>query len=205
MTTPAFQFSAAARSMFCAEFLHNVEKGEYFVVYWGDSDRGKNGGTKEITPEMLEDIVSGIVEENKKYGTGIPDNFGVDAAKIEIYDFLSCYSDDFMNIIDRADNRKQEAKNLEKYIAGLGLRGTPGSPEWFDDLSSRIDAEVYENSGERRAERWGGVMTGVQTEEGYYSDCDYASVQASKLREVLDWAADNLPLSYALWEESKKN
>ena len=204
MTTPAPTFSAPARSMFCAEFLSNVEQGEYFVVYCGDFDREGSGGTKQLTPEMVEEVVADIIRDNERHGMKIPSEYGVDASMLEVYECLSIRCEEVVTIISRTEMRRKEAKNLEKYMTGLNLRGTPGSPEWFDDLSLRIDAEVSENSGERRAERWGGVMMGAQTEEGYYSDCDYASEQASKLQEVLDWAADNLPLSYALWEESKR-
>jgi len=207
-TTP----TARVASAFAPAFLAEVVSGGFaLVTVCPDWDgEGSNAPVKqELTLDLLDDLISNIEMHNAnmarrgRLGYDIPTGIDGDAAKEFICEHFAG-DDCFSRILSSKEIAAAKAKELDSFITSLNLPGTPGDVEWFDALERAYDREAGENSGERKVERWAEMRFGAQSEEGFYSDCDTASVNASKLNEVQRWAEKHLPASYALWLESRK-
>lgn len=206
ITSPTARVSSA----FAPEFIADVLTGGLTLVcVCLDGDTCVRPVEQELTLDLLDDLLSSIEQHNAdmvrrgRLGYDIPAGIAGEAAKTFICEHFAG-DDSYSCILSREQIASGEAKKLDSYISSLNLPGTPGDVEWFDALERMYDREAGENSGERKAERYAEMRFGAQSEEGFYSDCDTASVNASKLNEVQQWARKHLPASYALWLESRK-
>lgn len=207
-TTPTSRVASA----FAPEFLADVLAGEFTLITVCeaiDDEPTMRPVKQALTLDLLDDLISNIELHNAnmsrrgRLGYDIPTGIAGDAAKEFICEHFAG-DDCFSRILSNKEVAAAGAKKLDSFIASLNLPGTPGSVEWFDALELAYDREAGENSGERKAERYAEMRFGAQSEEGFYSDSDTASVNAGKLNEVWRWAEKHLPASYALWLESRK-
>lgn len=197
ITSPTARVSSA----FAPEFIADVLTGGLTLVCvcHDDGEYGASSSERILTLDILDELVA----DCDRLGYDIPVNMTGDKAKAFVCECLES-DDSYSCILSREQLASGKAKKFDSYISSLNLPGTPGDVEWFDALERMYDREAGENSGERKAERYAEMRFGAQSEEGFYSDCDTASVNASKLNEVQQWARKHLPASYALWLESRK-
>lgn len=196
--------SSLAASIFTPAFVQAVKDGLFYIVFW---DWDICNGEEPAEPRLLSirdlnNYAEAVEHDNKKYNMKIPTGLEGEKAIWEISESFGV--DGGCRVFTKEMHIANQAKQFDAYVSSLKLPNNPGSPEWFNALQARIDSERGEVSGERLMERACEMRMGAQSEEGFYSDNDYARVQASKLSEVMDWAMENMPMSYAIWQENLK-
>jgi hypothetical protein len=135
----------------------------------------------------------------------------------DLREYLSESSDGWASIVSKAEHdaavAEHERKRLESTAAAFSRQcGYPvASREYIISLHREIDrlegrADVW-NSGESRMERSMASRFSGQSQEGYYSDEDYAQGEFSQafasLDRVSEWLNQNCPLLVASVRESE--
>jgi hypothetical protein len=135
----------------------------------------------------------------------------------DLREYLSVSSDGWGSIVSKAEHdaimAEEERKRLESTAAAFSRQcGYPvASREYIVSLHREIDrlegrADIW-NSGESRAERSMSARFSGQSQEGFWSDEDYAQGEFSQafasLDRVSEWLNQNCPLLVASVRESE--
>jgi hypothetical protein len=202
-----------------------------------DCDGIEDGGfTTSLRERTLEELIAEYASEVYEFaGFGFwCDNEGFDDDEIdfelcvgEVHDlslfladlreYISNTSDGWARIVSKAEHdaavAEHERKRLESTAAAFSHKcGYPvASREYIVSLHREIDrlearADVW-NSGESRMERAMAARFSGQSQEGYYSDEDYAQGEFGEafasLDRVAEWLNKNCPLLVASVTESE--